>query len=279
MNELLAHLREITCTPRCTHQKKLNLAGRIRRYTKHLKEYHTQINHNAHIRAPLTLCEQAKAGAFSERSNEELSGDKLFNEIMRTTTRFRNPMQEAEDAQDSYITLRADQNIMLAHCMGALLPLIYRDKLEANRKRLLTKLHLQSIRQEMVILASRRVGKTWLIAILLAALLIAMPKVEIVCFSLGMRTSQLMMRLVVDMLKRYEGAPKIIKQTTDMLQLQGPAESLVKQLQAFPDRAHVSAFFCWCIDIFCIFSVFSRCVCVQKSFLCTNENQYGKRRT
>ena len=183
---------------------------------------------------PTTVIEKAVDGYF-DMSTKDIYGDQLYANICRT-------MNEFGKGRDK-IRLRVDQRVMFVHCMNALLPLIYGNKLEANRKRLLKKLGLKRIIQEVIILASRRVGKTWFVAILLAAVMICFPKIEIACFSLALRTSQKMMRLVVDMLSRHEtGRDMIIQQNQEKLKLRGDTPSTYKLLHSFPDRPDVCLF-------------------------------------
>ena len=180
---------------------------------------------------PYSLAQQFELG-FYKNTSSEIYGDALFMKIMQTINEFGEG--------EKRIKLRVDQRTMLAYTMGALLPLIYRNKLEANRERLLEKLQLEEINQEMIIIASRRAGKTWFVAIVLAALMICLPEVEIACFALAKRTSQKMMRLVVDMLMLHPNCPKILKHNSEELMLEGPSPSQYKLLHSFPDTTHVS---------------------------------------
>jgi hypothetical protein len=94
-------------------------------------------------------------------------------------------------------------------------------------------------------LASRRAGKTTFFSMLLAALMICVPVIEIACFSLALRASQKVMRLVLDMLNIYTGEdkPTIIKSNQEELVLQGREEWQQKIFHSFPDTTHVCIYF------------------------------------
>lgn len=184
---------------------------------------------------PRNVYQQALEGAFDTTSDDRF-GDQLLIDIVRTMGEFKHNGRP--------IRLRSDQQTMAKHAINALLPLIYGPKLEASRKRLLKQLGLERITQEIMILASRRVGKTYFVAMLLASCMICFPAIEIACFSLALRTSQKMMRLVVDFLNMHEkGRYMIIKHNQEQLILRGDTLSTYKILHSFPDKADVCIVF------------------------------------
>ena len=184
---------------------------------------------------PRTVYQQAIEGAFDSNAEDKF-GDQLLIGIVRTMGEFKHNGRP--------IRLRSDQQTMAKHAINALLPLIYGPKLESCRKRLLKQLGLERITQEIMILASRRVGKTYFVAMLLASCMICFPSIEIACFSLALRTSQKMMRLVVDFLNMHEkGRYMIIKHNQEQLILRGDTLSTYKILHSFPDKADVRILF------------------------------------
>jgi len=181
---------------------------------------------------PRTLCERARDGEFDKDSDDSQYGDALFNRIVECMSEFGEGSNKIE--------LRVDQRVMFSHCMGALLPLIYGDKLEANRKRLLSSLGLDKISQEVIILASRRVGKTYFVAMQLAALLICVPEIEIVIFSKSLRQSAKAAQLVVKFVKMHPlGKSMFVRSNQELVELQGDAPWKTKKLHSFPDRVDV----------------------------------------
>lgn len=222
--------------------KSLSVAKRLKRYTKSIKKLRKSHKKSKKYLQPLTLEDQANAGLFTEKNIDDAYGDALFTKIVNSVNEFGKGKNK--------ITLRVDQRIMFAHSMGALLPLIYGKTLDANKERLLKMLGLKKIRQELIILAQRRAGKTYFVAMLLAALMIYMPKVEIAVFGLAKRTSAKVMRLVEDMLNKHDACPKFIKNNSEMIKLEGATKDVYKILHAYPDTVHVSIFFYFFILFF-----------------------------
>lgn len=196
---------------------------------------------------PRTLCERARDGEFDRDKDDSLYGDALFNRIVSCMSEFGEGSEKIE--------LRVDQRIMFSHCMGALLPLIYGDKLEANRKRLLASLGLDKISQEVIILASRRVGKTYFTAMLLASLLICVPEIEIVIFSKSKRQSCKAADLVKRFVKMHPlGRTMFVRSNQELVELQGDEPWKTKKLHSFPDRVDVCASFLF-FSLFVSFSL------------------------
>lgn len=185
---------------------------------------------------PKTLSERARDGEFDQDNDDNLYGDALFNRIVACMGEFGEGSEKIE--------LRVDQRVMFSHCMGALLSLIYRDKLEANRKRLLNMLGLDSISSEVIVLASRRVGKTYFTAMLLASLLICVPEIEIVIFSKSLRQSAKAAELVKKFVKMHPlGKTMFVRSNQELVELVGDVEWKTKKLHSFPDRVDVCIIF------------------------------------
>lgn len=186
---------------------------------------------------PMKVEERAELGLFDDKkSSDDLIGEPLLNKIIKTMEMFGKGTERVE--------MRDDQRIMFSHCLCALLPLIYGKKLEANRDKLLKKLGLTKIREQLIILASRRVGKTTFFAMLLASLMICVPKVEIACFSLALRASRKVMRLVTDLIEIYTGDDVITFKTKnqDKMIIIGDENWKCKIFHSFPDTTHVCSF-------------------------------------
>ncbi len=172
--------------------------------------------------------------AGEKSRKRECSGDAILNKLFRTL-----PMLTKK--------VRVDQKTMHSHMISALLPLIYGDELEQHRERLLKILRLDKISQELIILADRRRGKTWGVALLVAAALICIPAVEIVIFSLAQRIAEKMLMLVDKFLATHaEGRKMLIRpHTQQKLTLKGPyGPDDVRMCQSFPGMTNVRFFLC-----------------------------------
>lgn len=175
---------------------------------------------------PMSFSERTAAGLYDENADAAY-GDRLLNDVVRAIGEFGKGKDR--------IRLRPVQHVMLAHCLNALLPVLYGDQLEANRERLLRQLRLEKIHTELVIIASRRAGKTWFVSILLAALLICVPAIEIACFAMQLRASRKVMRLVIEMLQRHElGRTMIRSRNQEDLELVGAREWEKKLMHSYP---------------------------------------------
>ncbi len=96
-------------------------------------------------------------------------GDYLFNDIVHT-------MNNYVETDGTPYVLRLDQQKMIAYILSACLPMIYKEDLEIHKDRLLRLLGATQIHELLLILASRRVGKTTCIAAVCAALIICKPE-------------------------------------------------------------------------------------------------------
>lgn len=230
-------------TERDPASSKLPLTARLRKMHREWSEYKVQKSSSRiELDRPMDMYERARAGLMDEkRGSDELYGDALLNKIVRTMEMFGEPGSKERTE------MRDDQRIMFSHCLCSLLPLIYGKKLESNRDRLLKQLSLDKIREQLVILASRRVGKTTFFAMLLAAIMISIPKVEVACFSLALRASQKVMKLVVQMLSTYTGddRPRIVTHNQEKLILVGSEDWQEKIFHSFPDTTHVCCLHCF----------------------------------
>jgi hypothetical protein len=182
------------------------------------------------------LYEKAEQGYF-DKTNSVIYGDLLMENIMNTIGSFK--------FKDSPLKLRHDQQTMIAHCLVALLPLVYGPELNSNRERLLKKFNLKRIYQEIVIIASRRVGKSILVACFLAALLLCMPGVNIACFSPALRQARgTIMKNVLLFIKSAPGSEgRIARDNSEFIEVKVPGSHLVNTLSIFPDREEVCYFF------------------------------------
>lgn len=240
---LLSNCVKNSVTRSTKYIRKLKSSRRLSRSIKDLNKY---IKKSSSINSckPLNLYERACMGVYDDKT-DDIYGDELLSMVLKT-------MGEFGQGRDR-IKLRIDQRTMLAHALNALLPLLYKEKLEANRDRLLKQLGLKQIQEQKIIIASRRAGKTMFMSMLIASLMICVPQIEIAVFSLGKRASQKVMRLVVDMLNRHpKGAEMIVRSNQEQLMLCGDKPYHYKLLHGFPDTVHV----CIIIYFFFLFIIY-----------------------
>ena len=155
------------------------------------------------------------------------------------------------------LVLRLDQEVMLAHMICATLPFLFGDDLEPNLQFLLRKLRVKVLNEYLLVIAPRRAGKTTVLAAFVSAILIAVPIVSIVVFSVSQRSSELFYTEVVKFLRGHDQGERLyqckIKATIDHLKLVDPSNpSFIKEFKAFPDSPKVCYLFIYisCENIF-----------------------------
>lgn len=214
-------------------KRRLKASVRLRRFAENLDAYVSKQT-LGQTPGPLSLSDRAKVGMFDD-SEKGVYGDFLLNDIMQVMTEYHNGREP--------FTLRVDQQVMVSHILSAFLPFIYRDTLEANKTRILKMLRIDKIKEQMVIVASRRVGKTTCIAIVAASIMISVPRCEGAIFALAQRASRRVMEMIIDFLNMHSRGRKLLEnaamKNTEKLILIGDHPTHKKILHAFPDTPNV----------------------------------------
>jgi hypothetical protein len=107
-----------------------------------------------------------------------------------------------------------DQKRFHASMVAATLPLIYGVEWEARNAEVLKSHGLTSVETEVLILAARRWGKTWAVAMYIVALILSVPGVEVCVFSPTGRQSGMLADHVRQFLSRVEGSERRIVRNT-----------------------------------------------------------------
>lgn len=128
----------------------------------------------------------------------------------------------------------------------ACLRIIYRTDFEQNIDRVLLENNWDKIVQEVLIITARRIGKTTAVAIYAAALLMCVPKIEIMIFSVSQNSSRKMLLMITDFLKGHPvGNAMISSSSMDKLILTGgPGDA--RKAESRPGRGEV----CTCYFFF-----------------------------
>jgi len=172
-----------------------------------------------------------------ERPAEQVAGDCLLNDILQV-------MLEFHDGEKAF-ELRGDQQMMVAHIVTACLPLIYRNRLEENRSRILKMLGTDSINELLLIIASRRVGKTTCIAIFVAALIICKPTLKCSIFAMVVKAARRVMDMIKQMLDMHPRGRVLDRERNNTLELTlvDPLNPIFKkQLDVYPATTNVRFF-------------------------------------
>lgn len=99
----------------------------------------------------------------------------------------------------------------------------------------------EEIRQEVLICTPRRFGKTFSIALFVAAVLWALPQFEISIFSTGRRASQKLLALIHNFLTKLPGGPEmVIKYNVETMWLRGPGGSHdIRVVNSYPSKVTI----------------------------------------
>lgn len=100
----------------------------------------------------------------------------------------------------------------------ACLQQIYNESWAEHSVRVMEQENIQKLNTEVLIMTPRRWGKTWSVAMYVAALLLNVPGIQIGCFSTGRRASGSLMEIVAKMITLVPGGyRRIIRRTQEHL--------------------------------------------------------------
>jgi len=152
------------------------------------------------------LCSQAY------KSQSRTSGEELYDHIIAdlnrlglVRTKYQKQFHEA--------------------AMHACLYWIYGPEYERLRRELMRRLNLPSINSEVLCITPRRYGKTTMVAMFAAVMLMRIPGLQIAIFSTGKRASQAMMQKIVVFVKKLKGgAERIVARNDEHLYIAASAQ-------------------------------------------------------
>lgn len=135
--------------------------------------------------------------------------------------------------------------------VNACLPLVYKDEWDSCRARVMQERRIETMMKEVMVNASRQVGKTTTVGKVVAALLLAVPGIKIGIFSTGDRASNNVLKAVVKNIKSIKGADRrIVKETSEFLYISehplpeglSSSSAIAKQLHDDPGTAQLMSF-------------------------------------
>lgn len=133
--------------------------------------------------------------AWKEYTKVDDSGDKLRgDEVVR---KIRECLRTGMG-----ITRSETQWKVHEACLQAMLPYIYGEEWDLNQGRILKKYNLKEVKQEVLIIMSRRQGKSFSVGMFVAALLLNCPKIRIAVWATAFRLSRALMEIIKNMLAR-----------------------------------------------------------------------------
>ena len=116
------------------------------------------------------------------------------------------------------VTRSNDQKRFHAAFLQACLPKIFGREWDYNSLRIMQRLGLKRIRPEVLCMTPRRWGKTWSVAMFVAAMLLCVPGIKISIFSTGKRASCSLMDTISTFIQNIPGGrSRIVKQNQEEL--------------------------------------------------------------
>ena len=151
------------------------------------------------------------------------------------------------DDRDKPIIRSVQQRQLHEVYIRTCLPKLYEDEWEDNQERILQQFGIDKLQQESLVVMPRRSGKTWSVAMFVAAMLIACRDIEVSVFATGQRIAGKLLKLVTKMLDRclnYVGTDdfKKIQTNKECIVILGP-DKTERTCGCYPGSVTVSVYF------------------------------------
>jgi hypothetical protein len=165
----------------------------------------------------------------------ENAGDRRFAGVRRTWSEFRDVSNELIEPSDT-------QGVFLMAFLNACTQAIYGRDYEAAAERILKQNGWTEFSQEVFVIAARADGKTFAVAMFMAAVLINCPGIRMAVFGHSQRGSDYVLALVGEMIRSHpEGRRMIVRIATEKIELRGPEGELDKRIAlALPNNENTT---------------------------------------
>lgn len=117
--------------------------------------------------------------------------------------------------------------------ISSCLRIVYGDEFENNKHGIMKKYNFHSRKQQVILTAPRRFGKTFSVAFFCVAFAISIPGVEISIFSPAKRQSVALMGVIVDFLKKLDESNRVVIRNEEKLKLQS-LNGEISRINAYP---------------------------------------------
>lgn len=120
---------------------------------------------------------------------------------------------------------------------------IFKHEFADNVDALREEFGVDQFKSEVMAITPRRWGKTWAVAMFVAAIASVLPNVEQAIFSTGRRASEKLLQLVYEMLCRLPGMREsVVKKTQETIWIQGPGGTGdIRKISSYPSKARARA--------------------------------------
>lgn len=127
----------------------------------------------------------------------------------------------------------SQQKIFHKTMLASFLRIIYGKSYDAEKHRVMTKYGFESRKQQVIICAPRRMGKTFAVALIMVVMVIVMPEIEISIFSPGKRQSVALMGVIVEFMNKLGEGERIIQRNEEKMRVRS-LDGRVSKLNAYP---------------------------------------------
>ena len=128
--------------------------------------------------------------------------------------------------------------------IGACLKKIYGDEIYRNLGRLLIEYDLQELQQDVLVVSTRRYGKTMAVALYVAAYILTQPNAEISIFSTGRRASRKILALIWQMVVKLAGTPSVVVRFNEENLEVKSADGTVSRCCSYPSKVQIDKLQC-----------------------------------
>lgn len=183
------------------------------------------------MRKPLKLITPWERIERRAKKRDECNGDKILE-------RFYEALNALEEQGFKRTPI---QNEMMTAYLGACMRVVYQQDFADRVTEILERLGVKELKQEIFVTAIRRCGKTYSVAMFVAAALYAIPEVEISIFSTGRRASKKLLHTIkrfVEMLPNMENTERSANEETMWIQgSEGPLDKRV--VNSYPSKVQI----------------------------------------
>lgn len=243
MNDLDRLFQDISTSKRSIHRtgrpkKRCFFSNRLERFTQKLSLYIDSLN-QGQKNGPMSISDRISL-SMVENYQGRVRGDEILNDIMRTLNEFSNGVTK--------FVPRPNQRQLVYQIIGSCIPFIYGEDLTAAKRRILKLLKIKELREQLLILAPRRVGKTTCIAWVCGTLMICVPFIDIASISVAKRASKRVMDASVYFLNMNSRGRALLNKTNTIknqeeLKLFGLNATDIKTLLSLPANGDVCYYF------------------------------------
>ena len=204
-------------------------------YLSVAKRFEQHLHRLKHANVSCRECVTRIASSLEPKRNKRNRGDAVAENLLETLDKFG-------------VTRTPGQKKFHLEFFKACLPHIYGSEIfENDRERILKKFGFDDIRYEVLVVCPRRWGKTYSVAMFIAAMAWAVPDTWISIFSTGQRASTSLLELVSKFLAvvGQDTENRILSKNNERLYVRGTTASDIRKVYSYPSSVQV----CMCFSI------------------------------